>query len=243
VTERRIAEEALVRNEKLAAVGRLASSIAHEINNPLESVTNLLYLAATSGDLTEVREYLGTADVELRRAAAIVNQTLRFHKQATRPTNITCSDLIGSALAIYQGRINNAGIAVEKKKRAERPVLCFDGEIRQVISNLIVNAIDAMPNGGRLLLRSRDGREWRTGREGLVITVADTGSGMTRESCERIFEAFYTTKGIGGTGLGLWISREILDRHNGTLSVRSSQRRGHCGSVFAIFLPFDAAMS
>ena len=240
VTERRIAEEALIRNEKLAAVGRLASSIAHEINNPLESVTNLLYLALNSEEWPQAREYLETADIELRRVSAIANQTLRFNRQSTRPSHVSCSDLIGGTLAVYQGRIHNSNISVEKRKNAQRPIFCYDGEIRQVIGNLIVNAIDAMPNGGRLLLRSRQSRDWRSGREGLVITVADTGSGMSKETSQRIFEAFYTTKGIGGTGLGLWISREILDRHQGVLRVRSSQAAGRSGSIFTIFLPFDA---
>jgi PAS domain S-box-containing protein len=240
VTERRVAEEALVRNEKLAAVGRLASSIAHEINNPLESVTNLLYLAGQSHELGQVQAYLRTADIELRRVSAIANQTLRFNKQSTKPTSVTCSDLISSVLSIYQGRLHNSNISVEKRKSAQRSILCFEGEIRQVIGNLIVNAIDAMPKGGRLLLRSREGKDWRSGRDGLVITVADTGVGMSKESAGRIFEAFYTTKGFGGTGLGLWISREILDRHGGKLSVRSSQSAGRSGSVFALFLPFDA---
>ena len=240
VTERKIAEQALIRNEKLAAVGRLASSIAHEINNPLEAVTNLLYLAAGSSGLEEAQRYVAIANVELRRVSAIATQTLRFNKQATRATNITCLDLIGSALAIYQGRIDNSNITVWKKKRAKRPVRCFEGEIRQVISNLIVNAIDAMPNGGRLLLRSRDGRDWRSEKPGLVITVADTGTGMPMDVKEKVFEAFYTTKGIGGTGLGLWISKEILERHRGTLTVRSSQRTTQSGTVFCIFLPSDA---
>ena len=239
VTETKIAEQALIRNEKLAAVGRLASSIAHEINNPLESVTNLLYLADKSRDLAEAREFLGIADIELRRVSAIANQTLRFNKQATRPTKVLGSELMAGALAIYQGRISNSRIRVERRSDSERELLCFEGEIRQVISNLIVNAIDAMPGGGRLVLRSRVGRAWRSGREGAVLTVADTGSGMSEELREKIFEAFYTTKGIGGTGLGLWISREILERHQGTLSVRSSRRAGRTGSVFSVFLPFD----
>jgi PAS domain S-box-containing protein len=243
VTERRVAEQALIQSEKLAAVGRLASSIAHEINNPLEAVTNLLYLAGNSGDMEAVQRYLTIADVELRRVSAIANQTLRFNKQSTRPTNVTCSYLIGSALAIYQSRINNSNIAVEQRKGATRPILCFEGEIRQVISSLIVNAIDAMPHGGRLLLRSREGRQWKSGRKGLLITVADTGSGISKESSRKIFEAFYTTKGIGGTGLGLWISREILDRHEGTLSVRSSQNGSRTGCVFVIFLPSVSTIS
>ena len=243
VHERKSAEETLIRTEKLAAVGRLASSIAHEINNPLESVTNLLYLARTNETIPdEVRHYLTMAEMELRRASAITTQTLRFHKQSTRPVEMTCDDLIGSVLTIYHSRLVNSKIKVEKRKHAERPVLCMDGEIRQVMSNLIGNAIDAMhPDGGRLLLRSRVGHDWKTAREGLVVTVADTGSGIAAETATRMFEAFFSTKGIGGTGLGLWISKEIIDRHQGRLLLRTSQARGCSGTVFALFLPFVAA--
>jgi len=242
ITERKLAEQALIRTEKLAAVGRLASSIAHEINNPLEAVTNLLYLARRVEDRDQSSEYLALADSELRRVSAIASQTLRFHKQATRPTEVNCEDLMGTALDILHSRIRNANVAVEKRKRARRPVLCFEGEIRQVVSNLIINAIDAMPpQGGRLLLRSREGRDHATGRAGLVLTIADTGAGMSAEVLARIFEPFYTTKGIAGTGLGLWISKEILERHHGWLHVRSGQRPGHTGTVFTLFLPFDAA--
>ena len=119
---------------------------------------------------------------------------------------------------------------------------CFEGEIRQVLSNLVSNAIDAMqPQGGRLLLRSRPGTDWKTGRRGLVITVADTGTGIPARVLKRIFEPFYTTKGMSGTGLGLWISREIIDRHHGVLRFRSSQKEGGSGTVVTMFLPFDAA--
>jgi signal transduction histidine kinase len=121
-------------------------------------------------------------------------------------------------------------------------VRCFEGEIRQVLSNLVSNAIDAMQphRGGRLLLRSRVGRDWTTGRPGLVITVADSGGGMSPSVLSRIFQPFYTTKGINGTGLGLWVSSEIIDRHQGTLRLRSSQREGRSGTTFTMFLPFDA---
>jgi PAS domain S-box-containing protein len=242
VTERKLAEQALLRTEKLAAVGRLASSIAHEINNPLESITNLVYLARAAEDLGQSREYLARADAELRRASAITTQTLRFHKQSTRPMEVSCDDLMVSALSILRSRILNANVTVEKRKSAVRPVLCFDGEIRQVISNLLINAVDAMhPKGGRLLLRSREGQDHATGRPGIILTIADTGPGIAPETLTRIFEAFYTTKGDAGTGLGLWISKEILERHQGYLHVRSSQRPDHTGTVFTVFLPFEAA--
>ena len=242
VTQRMLSEDALRTNEKLAAVGRLASSIAHEINNPLESVTNLLYLARQSAETPELQEYLDLADQELRRVSNITNQTLRFHKQATAPKAVSCEDLIGGALAIFQGRLSNYSISVEKRKRAHRPVVCFEGEIRQVLNNLIGNAIDAMPLGGRLILRSRESTTPKDSRRGLLITVADTGSGMSAKTLKKVFEPFFTTKGIGGTGLGLWISREIVERHQGSLLVRSSQNQSHSGTVFELFLPYEASI-
>ncbi len=235
------AQRALIQNEKLAAVGRLAGSIAHEINNPLEAITNLIYLARHSPTLTEAREFLDSAELELRRVAAITSQTLRFHRQSTDPQSVTCVELIDAALSIYKGRLENLGIQVLKRKRACHPVLCFDGEIRQVMNNLVGNAIDAMsPRSGRLLLRSRDGSDWRSGRRGLWISVGDTGSGMSPEALQRAFEPFFTTKGIAGTGLGLWISSEIVRRHGGSLLVRSSRRPGNSGTVFSLFLPYAA---
>jgi PAS domain S-box-containing protein len=240
ISERKITEQALLRTEKLAAVGRLASSIAHEINNPLESITNLLYLAHAADSLDENREYLALADAELRRASAITSQTLRFHKQSTRPIEVTCEELIVNTLAVLRSRIRNANVTIEKRMRATRPVICFDGEIRQAVYNLVVNAVDALQAaGGRLLLRSREGHDHATGRPGLILTVADTGTGMSLETLAKIFEPFYTTKGEAGTGLGLWIGKEILERHQGYLHVRSSQRPGHTGTVFTLFLPFE----
>lgn len=242
ITMRKQTEAALIQNEKLAAVGRLASSIAHEINNPLESVTNLIYLARNTEDVSEAKTYLSLAERELRRVAVIASQTLRFHRQSSRPRAVTCDELIEGTLSIYQGRLVNSGIAVEMRKRALRPVTCFEGEIRQVINNLIGNAIDAMGSaGGRLLLRSHETTASVSGVDGLVLTIADTGTGMSPKTVRKAFEAFYTTKGIGGTGLGLWISSEIVERHAGKLRVRSSQRPGGSGTVFRLFLPFQAS--
>jgi PAS domain S-box-containing protein len=242
VTERRRAEEALMQSEKLAAIGRLASSIAHEINNPLESVTNLLYLARGSSHLSEIQGYLDMAERELRRVSNITNQTLRFYRQSTDPTAVFSEKLIAETVAIYQGRILNSRIEVQVRIRGREPVTCFEGEIRQVLSNLVGNAIDAMhPMGGSLLLRSREATHWKTGRRGVVITVADTGAGMARPVIKKIFDAFFSTKGTRGNGLGLWISCEIVDRHHGSLRVYSSQRKGHSGTVFTVFLPFETA--
>lgn len=243
VTQLRKAETALIQSEKLAVVGRLAASIAHEINNPLESVTNLLYLAQNSDDLTEVREYLQTADRELRRAAAITSQTLRFHRQSTSPQEVTAEQLFETVLSIYHGRMVNSGVQVFERLRAGRTVRCFEGEIRQVISNLVSNALDAMSAApGVLALRSREGTNWATGESGLILTVSDTGAGMSEQTMRKVFDPFFTTKGITGTGLGLWVSREIIDRHRGSICVRSSQVPGKSGTVFSLFLPFEAVI-
>jgi signal transduction histidine kinase len=242
VTQQRKAELALLQSEKLAVVGRLASSIAHEINNPLESVTNLLYLAETSTSIEEAMPYIQTAEIELRRASAITTQTLRFHKQATSPQEIEPSELVASVLSVYQGRIVNTGVQVQRSSRATRRIRCFEGEIRQVLSNLISNALDAMPGGGVLCVREREATNWRTGEKGVDIIIADTGHGMPRSVVSRLFNPFFTTKGIIGTGLGLWVSKEIVERHRGTLHVRSTDSRTPHGTVFTLFLPFDAVV-
>jgi PAS domain S-box-containing protein len=244
VTQQKKAEKALIESEKLAVVGRLASSIAHEINNPLESLTNLLYLAQGSSDLNEVREYLNTAERELRRVAGITVETLRFHKQASKPTAMTAQGLIYSVLSVYQGRIVNSHVSVLQRLKSDEPVLCFEGEIRQVMSNLVSNALDAMSSkGGTLFLRSRVARRWSGVPEpGLQITVADTGPGIEPQVLGKLFNPFFTTKGFLGTGLGLWITKQIVERHRGALRVRSSTRAGASGTVFTLFLPFDAVV-
>jgi len=242
VTERRRAEQGLMKNEKLAEVGRLTSSIAHEINNPLESVTNLLYLARGDDTLSpETAGYLLSAEIELRRVSVITNQTLSFYKRAAHPVFVKCDDMFDSVLSVYQGRLMNSHISVEKRKGSEIPILCFEGEIRQALSNLIGNSIDAMTSGGgRLLLRSREATAWASNRRGLILTVADSGSGISEKNLKKIYEAFFTTKGAAGNGLGLWISQEIIERHQGTLRVRSSQQVDRHGTVFTLFLPFEA---
>ncbi len=238
ITQQKKAELALIESDKLAAVGRLASSIAHEINNPLESVTNLLYLARNSEKLDEAKDYLERAEHELKRVAAVTSQTLRFHKQATSPQEITGEALIRNVVSIYQGRILNSGVTVHTRYHTEKPVRCFEGEIRQVISNLLGNALDALHPGGNIYLRSREGTHYAAGQPGIVLTIADDGSGMAPETMARAFRAFYTTKGITGTGFGLWICKEIINRHNGAIRIRSSL--GH-GTVFTVFLPYNAA--
>ena len=241
ITQQKKAEEALMQSEKLAVVGRLASSIAHEINNPLESVTNLLYLARHTDEIKDAHEFLDVAARELRRVGAITSQTLRFHKQASSPQEVTAAALFESILLIYHGRTLNTQVQILQRHRATQPVRCFEGEIRQVLSNLVSNALDAMSaGGGTLTLRSRIATQWSTGRRGLLLTIADNGVGMSAKVLGQLFQPFFTTKGITGTGLGLWVSKEIIDRHQGTLRVRSQAGAACHGTVFTLFLPFDA---
>jgi PAS domain S-box-containing protein len=242
MTNQKKAESALIQSEKLAAVGRLASSISHEINNPLEAITNLLYLIDLSGDLPEVvRRYVHTAQNELSRVCQIATQTLRFHRQAVRATHVSAADLVDAVLNLYQGRLANSDIKVEATYASPTTVLCFENDIRQVLNNLIANAIDAMRQGGRLLVRAHDATvyslQYPHGRPGIRITIADTGHGMPPSVQARLFEPFYTTKDLNGTGLGLWISAGIVSRHQGRLTFRSNQHPIHHGSVFSLFLP------
>ena len=246
VTARIDVEAALRESEKLAAVGRLASSTAHEINNPLESVMNLIYLAERSETLAEARRYLLTADGELERVKLLTTQSLRFFKQSTKPQAVNASELLDAVLNLYQSRIHNAGVLVHRRERSTDSIVCMESEIRQVLNNLIGNAIDAMhgssgtgQKAARLLIRTRTGRDWISNRHGIVITIADTGHGIDPITLKNIYKAFYTTKGIGGTGLGLWISSEIVTRHQGRLLVRSSQHRHLSGTIFQLFLPLQ----
>ncbi len=237
ITERVLSEQALRKADKLALVGRLSSSIAHEINNPLESVTNLLYLLA-GGELGTVeKDYVALAQRELARVSEITAQTLTFNRQQNTHEEAVIVDILDSVLALYQGRLATSGIVVERRFRDRTPVLCFPGEIRQIVTNLVGNAFDAMRTGGKLLVRERLAHDARTGQAGVQVLVADTGSGMSAEVQERLFEAFHSTKGNNGTGLGLWISRGIAVKHGGSLRFRSSTAAGRSGSVFRLFLP------
>ncbi len=236
--EQELQEDALRRLEKLAAVGQEASTIAHEINNPLESLTNLLYLMRLSDSLEEVKEYVGIAQKELSRVTEITVQTLRFHRQTSKPIEVDVHDLAQSVMALYSGRMLLRKIDTEWRVRETPRVICLEGEIRQVLNNLIRNALDAMPSRGRLLIRLNAVCHPKEQRAGIRITVADTGEGIHPDMAGRLFELFQTTKEKSGTGLGLWVSRGIIEKHGGLIRARS--RRGEkSGTVFAIWLPLD----
>ena len=241
VSERRRNEGVMRRTEKLAATGRLAASIAHEINNPLEAITNLLYLLRRFCRLDDAAlNYVTIAEREVRRMSEITQQTLRFYRQSTLPGRTSMHDLLDSVLDMYGVRLGTLGIAVERHYEPTLDLYCFSGEVRQVIANLVSNAMDATAGGGKLVVCARKSRDWvNTEREGVRITIADTGTGMSPEVRERLFEAFFTTKGATGTGLGLWVSHEIILKHHGIIHVRSRAGwdGGQSGTVFQIFFP------
>jgi signal transduction histidine kinase len=237
-TERLQAEEALRKTEKLAAAGRLAASIAHEINNPLESVTNLLYLLGVHHGMDETaREYVGMAQAELARVAEITQQTLRFYRQSTSARMTNLVEVMDSLMTLYKSRMTASHVTVEKRFRGDPRVWGFGGELRQLFANLVGNAVDAMPQGGQLAMTVRRGcgrRADGTCSKGVRVFVTDTGCGMSEETRKRIFEAFFTTKQATGTGLGLWISAEIIVKHGATVRVRS---RVGAGTSFMLFFP------
>ena len=238
----RAAEHALLQSEKLALVGRLSASIAHEINNPIDAVMNLIYLARQETSEDSVQELLGQADRELQQVASISHHTLSFYKQGSRPELVFASSLFDSMLTLHTSRIRNRKLRLERRERADQAICCFPGEIRQVLVNLIGNAIDATPPEGRLLLRSRNSVDVATGERGVRLTIADDGCGMDRATVQRLFEAFFTTKGAQGNGLGLWVSAEILSRHGSRMRVRSRMGAEAHGTVFSFFLPCERAM-
>ena len=243
VTQMRLQDEALRKSEKLAAVGQLASSIAHEINNPLESITNLLYLIREAEEMDEVQQYAEIAQAELARVTEITLQTLRFHRQQSRPVEVDLADLLRTVMALYTGRLLVRNVSIEWRLMPSPRVICLEGEIRQVLNNLVRNALDAMTGkGGRLLIRLHSQHDSKTGAPGTRVTIADTGEGIDPAIAARLFEPFQTTKEQTGTGLGLWVSKGIIDKHSGTIRTRSRRREAH-GTVFAVWLPTDGGVS
>ena len=234
ITQARQAEEALRRSEKLAAVGQLASSIAHEINNPLEAVTNLLYLVRTADNMDDVRTFAALAESELARVADITMQTLRFHRQQTSAAPVQLGDTIPAVLRLYGGRFSSRKVALRTRLRPTPEAMLLDGDIRQVLNNLIRNAYDAMPDGGPLHVRLRPASCLKTWIRGVRITIADTGIGFLPKMRKTLFEPFHTSKEVTGTGLGLWISKGIVDKHKGRMHMRSKMGRG---TVFSLWLP------
>jgi PAS domain S-box-containing protein len=237
ISSQKQAEKALRIAEKLAAVGRLASSIAHDINNPLAAATNLLFLLENENLSEEGKHYLATAERELSRIAHITAQALGFYRSRGEPVWLSVATILDDALALHHDRCNALGIKVSRDYDSAPQIFCRPGELRQVMVNLVGNALDAMSSGGRLQLRIRRTTDWIKGGRALSIAVADTGGGMSAETRRRLFEPFYTTKEGSGSGLGLWVCADIVGKYEGRISMRSNEVPGRNGSVFMLVLP------
>ncbi len=236
ITGQRRAEEALRESEKLAATGRLAASIAHEINNPLEALANLVFLAKKQP--SKSMNFLVTAEQELDRIAEITRHTLGFYRDTSTPVKINVSEIANGVLALYDRKLRFKKISVKKRFSKDTAICAFPGEIRQILANLVANAIEAMPVEGRLRIKISPSREFTdSGRSGVRFTILDNGPGIVSEQMQKIFEPFYTTKKDIGTGLGLWLTQNLVRKHQGSIRLRSSVAHGRCGTAFSIFFP------
>jgi signal transduction histidine kinase len=217
---------------------KLAASLAHEINNPLDSVLNLLYLTKTEALTEKGLQYLTLAEEEVQRVSQIAHAALESFRDFATRKDADVPKLMNSVIDLYRASLEARGISVDTRYCSQGDVPVYSGALRQVFSNLLLNSAAAMPKGGRLLARISKSHEWSGQRRcGMRVTIADNGCGIASENLHEIFEPFFTTKGSGGTGLGLSLAKDVVQRHGGSLHVRSCTKLGRSGSVFTIFLP------
>jgi PAS domain S-box-containing protein len=238
VRERKQLEQSLLQAEKIAATGKMAATIAHEINNPLESVLNLIYLARTNAShQDQVVTFLNAAESELVRVSHIAKQTLGYYREHSNPIKVALPQLVRDTLKIYQSKLTASGIRITTELNSSQPIVLKKGELMQVISNLVTNAMYAMPSGGTLTAAVHEVTEF--GRQGLLLSIEDTGEGIPPENIERIFDPFFTTRSSIGTGIGLWVAKQFIEGHKGRIRVQSSIDPVSHGTTMSIFLPFD----
>jgi signal transduction histidine kinase len=243
-TARKQAEAALLRSEMLASAGRMAASIAHEINNPLEAIVNTLYLLRTIPNIpVAALEYLDIADGELMRIAHITRQTLGFYREFSAATSNSASALMGSVVNLLQAKIRANGATVEQQCEQTLQVMGIAGELRQVLANLLANSLDAIGQDGRIVLRASAAIDPNDGTRRVRIAVADCGSGMALATTKNIFDPFFTTKGTVGTGLGLWVCKQLVEKNGGSIRVRSTTKGQRQGTTFSVMLPRGAGTS
>jgi PAS domain S-box-containing protein len=242
MTDRKRLEEALVKSEKLAATARLASTMSHEINNPLEAITNLIYLLAPMQTSPEAKSYIALLDDSVKGLTRISTQMLKFHRDNNRPTQFKLGELLCEISDVYRPEAQKQDIVLIQCIETEGIILGYRSELIQVFSNLLLNALEATPIGGKIHIHLYPAPPWLCrahNRCGYCLSVADTGSGIAPEHYARIFEPFFTTKGDKGTGLGLWLCRDILNRVTGSIRVWSTRRPGRSGTCFSVFLPAE----
>ena len=238
ITARKQMERSLVQSEKLAAAGRMAATVAHEINNPLEAVLNLIFLArGSSAQDSETHGYLEAAEKELERVSHIARQTLGFYRDTGRPVEVVIDELLKNVLTVYRSKLSTKKIVVDYRLNADRPLTASRGELLQVFSNIVANAIDALEPGGSLEVETRE--VTRAGTVGVEVVIRDGGCGIEAEHLSRIFEPFFTTKEQHGTGIGLWVAQQLVDKRGGRIEITSRTEAGTSGTEVCIFLPFD----
>jgi PAS domain S-box-containing protein len=237
ITQEKKTEQALRMTERLASVGRLAATVAHEINNPLEAVTNLVYLAKSRADSKDVREYLDAIEEEMDRISHLTKQTLGFYRETRAPKAVRVGPMLDPLISVFGTRARNRGIEIRQEIRQDPEIYAVAGEIRQLIANLLSNSIDAVGSGGLIRIRLDATRLTGLCSPGILITVADSGPGIPPSVRPKLFEPFFTTKKDVGTGLGLWVCTNIVKRHHGTIRVKSSTAPGRSWTVFSVFLP------
>jgi len=234
-TDRKLAEHALRTAERLSASGKMANAIAHEINNPLEALTNLLYLARSDNSTEKTQTLLESAARELDRVARITKQSLSFHRDTDKPIEIDLGELLADVVGMMERSAAVHRVRVILQKRPAGRISGFPGQLVQVLSNLIRNAIEVSMPGSEVTVRLSSVE--RSERRGNRITIHDRGAGIPAEIRSNIFDPFFTTKQLRGSGLGLWVSRSLVTRHQGTIRFRSCQQSGRSGTTFEIFLP------
>lgn len=242
ITSQLQAEDALRKTERLAAMGRVAGIIAHEINNPLEAITNAFYLLSSHPSLDEEAKYYARmGEQELLRVSHITRQTLSFYRESQKPVLVSVSDLVDDVLELQSRSIQMSGITLRKKYQSRGEIQGFPVELKQVFLNLIGNAVQATPKGGVLQVHVFESQEWRKKRRGVYLSVCDNGSGIKPDDARRLFEPFFSTKSTKGTGLGLWISKGIVQKYDGSICFRSMHFSAGNATCFRVFFPTPLA--
>ena len=236
ISERKRIERSLVEAEKLAAIGRMAATVAHEINNPLEALINLVFLARTSDSIKQVRTYLQTAEKELERVSHLARQTLGYYRHTGAPVEVDLRKTIESVLTVYEGRLASRNISVECEFKGHGKIVARREDLIQAVSNIIANSIDAMPRGGTIHIYVDETRNSEA--RGVRIVIRDEGTGIPEGVLARVFDPFVTTKGDLGTGIGLWVVKQLIERQHGQITITSKTDPAGSGTNVSIFLPF-----